>query len=177
MCAPGCKHFALILSAWNGWGTNTSNTRFQDAATAGLTGDQVPRLKLKWAFGFPGELNANAHPTYAGGRVFVGSPGGKVYSLSAATGCVHWYIDAGAGVRSAVSIGRVGSVIAAFFGDGRANAWAVDAATGKQLWKTRVDDYPVARITGSPVFHEGKLYVPVASGEEASGAGPSFEGC
>jgi polyvinyl alcohol dehydrogenase (cytochrome) len=176
MCAPG-SDFSLAGPAWTGWGTNTSNTRFQDAAMAGITADQVPRLKLKWAFGFPGELNANAHPTYAGGRVFVGSPGGKVYSLSAATGCVHWYIDAGAGVRSAISIGKVGSVVAAFFGDARANAWAVDAATGKQLWKTRVDDYPVARITGSPVFYDGKLFVPVASGEEASGAVPAYECC
>jgi polyvinyl alcohol dehydrogenase (cytochrome) len=176
MCAPG-SDFSLAGPAWTGWGTNTSNTRFQDAAMAGITADQVPRLKLKWAFGFPGELNANAHPTYAGGRVFVGSPGGKVYSLRAATGCIHWYVDAGAGVRSAVSIGKVGSVVAAFFGDGRANAWAVDAATGKQLWKTRVDDYPVARITGSPVFYDGKLFVPVASGEEASGSVPSYECC
>src|SRR5580658_1645255 len=30
--------------AWNGWGVNTSNTRFQDAATAGLTSAEVPRL-------------------------------------------------------------------------------------------------------------------------------------
>ena len=177
MCAPGGSDFALTGPAWNGWGTNTSNTRFQDAATAGLTGDQVPRLKLKWAFGFPGELSANAHPTYAGGRVFVGSPGGKVYSLSASTGCIHWYFDAGAGVRSAVSIGKIGSVYAAFFGDAKANAWAVDVATGKQLWKTRVDDYPVARITGSPVFYDGKLYVPVASGEEATGSVPTYECC
>jgi polyvinyl alcohol dehydrogenase (cytochrome) len=182
MCPPGANDFSLTGPAWNGWGDNTSNTRFQDAAAAGLTADQVPRLKLKWAFGFPGELNANAHPTYAGGRVFVGTPGGKVYSLSAETGCIHWYIDAGAGVRSAVSIGKIetdkaGSVVAAFFGDGRANAWAVDAATGKQLWKTRVDDYPVARITGSPVFYDGKLYVPVASGEEATGGVPTYECC
>jgi polyvinyl alcohol dehydrogenase (cytochrome) len=177
MCAPGESDFALTGPAWNGWGTNTSNTRFQDAATAGLTGDQVPRLKLKWAFGFPGELSANAHPTYAGGRVFVGSPGGKVYSLSAATGCIHWYFDAGAGVRSAISIAKIGSVYAAFFGDAKANAWAVDVATGKQLWKTRVDDYPVARITGSPVFYDGKLYVPVASGEEATGGVPTYECC
>jgi polyvinyl alcohol dehydrogenase (cytochrome) len=177
MCAPGSSDFGSGGPVWMGWGSNTSNTRFQSAAMAGFTADQVPRLKLKWAFGFPGELNANAHPTYAGGRVFVGSPGGKVYSLSAATGCIHWYVDAGAGVRSAVSIGKIGTVVAAFFGDGRANAWAVDAATGKQLWKTRVDDYPVARITGSPVFYDGKLFVPVASGEEATGSVPTYECC
>ena len=66
-------------------------------------------MKLKWAFAFPGDLQSYAQSTIAGGRVFVGSWGGKVYSLSAATGCVHWFFDAKSGVRSAVSIGRVGS--------------------------------------------------------------------
>lgn len=168
-------------AAWTGWGGNTSNTRFQNAAMAGLTAGQVPRLKLKWAFGFPGELNANGHPTYAGGRVFVGSPGGKIYSLDAATGCIHWYLDAGSQVRAAITIARIqtpaGPVNAAFFGDAKASAWAVNAATGEKLWKTRVDDYPVARITGSPVFYDGKLYVPVASGEEAAGSVPTYECC
>jgi polyvinyl alcohol dehydrogenase (cytochrome) len=167
--------------AWNGWGVNTSNTRFQDATMAGLTSAELPRLKLKWAFGFPGDLNANGHPTYAGGRVFVGSPGGKVYSLDAATGCIHWYLDTVVQVRTAISVAGIqtaaGPVNAAFFGDAKANAWAVDAATGKQIWKTKVDDFAVARITGSPVFYDGRLYVPVASGEEAAGAVPTYECC
>src|SRR5438067_1239330 len=38
--------------AWNGWGVDLTNTRFQSAKAAGLTADQVPRLKLKWAFGY-----------------------------------------------------------------------------------------------------------------------------
>ena len=76
---------------WNGWGVNTSNTRLQDAATAGFTAAQVPRLKLKWAFGFPGDVSADAQSTIVGGRVFVGSQGGNVYALSATTGCIHWF--------------------------------------------------------------------------------------
>jgi len=40
---------------WNGWGNDpTTNSRFQTAKAAGLTAAQVPQLKLKWAFGFPG---------------------------------------------------------------------------------------------------------------------------
>ena len=58
---------------WNGWGVNTANTRFQDGASAGLAAADVSRLKLKWAFGFPGELSVDAQPTVAGGRVFVGT--------------------------------------------------------------------------------------------------------
>ena len=70
---------------------------------AGFTAADVPRLQLKWAFGFPGELSADAQPTVAGGRVFVGTQSGTVYSLSAATGCVHWVFQAAAAVRAAVS--------------------------------------------------------------------------
>ena len=33
--------------------------------------------------------------------------------------------------------------------------------------------FRLARVTGSPVFHNGRLYVPVASGEETAGAAPT----
>ena len=157
---------------WTGWGQNTSNTRFQDAAAAGLTASDVPKLKLKWAFAFPGDLQSYAQSTIAGGRVFVGSWGGKVYSLNAATGCIHWFFDAGQGVRSAISVGRVGKRDIAVFGDSQANLYALDAATGRLLWKTDVDDFPVGRISGSPTLHNGRIYVGTASGEEASGREP-----
>jgi polyvinyl alcohol dehydrogenase (cytochrome) len=162
---------------WTGWGQNTNNTRFQDAEAAGIAASDVSRLKLKWAFAFPGDLQSYSQSTIAGGRVFVGSWGGKVYSLSAATGCIHWFFDAGQGVRSAVSVGRVGSRDVAVFGDMQANVYALDATTGRLLWKTDVDDFPVGRISGSPTLHNGRIYVGIASGEEATGANPAYECC
>jgi len=163
--------------AWIGWGVNFSNTRFQEGAAAGLTATDVPRLKVKWALGFPGEQSANAQPTIAGGRVFAGSPSGKVYSLDQKTGCIHWYFDADAGVRSALTLHHTGDTYTVFFGDARAFVYAVNAATGKQVWKTRVDDFPAAGITSSPVIYNGRLYVGVKSGEEAAGAQPDYECC
>jgi polyvinyl alcohol dehydrogenase (cytochrome) len=183
MCSARTGDFINPLAGffWNGWGANTSNTRYQDRAMAGFTAAEVPRLKLKWAFGFPGDLAADAQPTMAGGRVFVGSQSGNVYALDAATGCVHWFFPAGASVRAAVSIGRIEanseSRDAAFIGDRAGTVYAVEAATGKLLWKTKADDHPLARVTGSPVFHQGRLYVPVASGEEAAGAPSDYECC
>src|SRR5262245_3218439 len=148
---------------WESWGANASNTRLQSAAMAGLTAADVGRLKVKWAFGFPGDMMAYAQPTVVGGRVFVGSQSGKVYALSAATGCVHWFVDADAPVRAAVVIARVdtpsGARDAAIFGDQVSNLYAVDAATGALLWKTKLDDFPTARVTGSPVVHKGRIYV------------------
>ena len=84
-------------------------------------------------------------------------------------------------MRAAVSIGRIdtksGPRYAAFIGDRAGNVYAVDAATGKLLWKTKVDDLPIARVTGSPVFHNGRLYVGVASGEETAGAMADYQCC
>jgi polyvinyl alcohol dehydrogenase (cytochrome) len=176
MCPAAAPNFSTGPT-WIGWGVNLFNTRFQDSASAGLTAAEVPRLKVKWAFGFPGDQSANAQPTIAGGRVFVGSAGGKVYSLSAATGCVYWYFDAGSSVRSAIDIHHTGASYTAFFGDARAFVYAVDAASGKQLWKTKVDNFPVAGITSSPVVYNGRVYIGVRSGEEAAGASPDYECC
>lgn len=180
MCPEGNRS-AFTTSAgpaWNGWGgANTSNTRFQDARSAGLTAADVPKLKLKWAFGFPGDLQSNAQATIVGGRVFVGSPGGGVYSLSAASGCIHWFYQAAAGVRSAINVAHVATKDLAFFGDQTGNAYALDASTGALVWKVRLDDFPVTRISGSPTFYNGRLYYPVASGEEGSGSVPTYECC
>ncbi len=167
----------LGVPHWNGWGVDLTNHRSQPAAMARLTAGEVPRLKLKWAFGLPGTIRAFAQPTVAGGRVFIGTGARKVYSIDAATGCVYWTFDADAAVRSSISIGSLGDRWAAYFGDQAARAYAVDAATGKLIWKTRVDDFPGAVITGAPTLHEGKLFVPVSSGEEGSGSDPTYECC
>ena len=123
--------------AWNGWSPDLANTRFQPANVARLTAAQVPKLKLKWAFGFPGARAVYGQPTVAAGRVFLGVDTGFVYSIDARTGCVYWSFQAGGAVRSAVSIGpgqQPGRYLA-YFGDLKGNAYALDAATGKELWK------------------------------------------
>ncbi len=168
---------------WTGWGPDLSNTRFQPAAQAGLTADQTPKLVLKWAFGFPNANSARGLPTVAGGRVFVGSQSGAVYALDATTGCIIWTFQAKSGVRTGIVIGPKvaggpgGAGFAAYFGDGRANAYAIDAATGEQIWTRTLEEHRGANITGTPVLHDGRLYVPVASIEEATGANPTYECC
>jgi polyvinyl alcohol dehydrogenase (cytochrome) len=162
---------------WNGWGVNLGQQRFQPAAMAQLPADQVPNLKLKWAFAFPGASRTWAQPTVVGGRVFVGSATRKVYSLDAKTGCTYWSFDADIPVRTAITIGRLESGWAAYFGDQHATAYAVDALTGKLLWKIRVDEHPAAVITGAPALAAGRLYVPLSSGEEVFGASAKYECC
>ena len=167
--------------SWNGWSADATNARVQSAKAAGITAAQVPNLKLKWAFGLPNAASMYSQPTVAGGRVFLGADTGYVYALDAKSGCVAWGFQASAGVRNAPSIGAVkghaGSSYAAYFGDLRGNVYALDAATGKALWIVSVDPHPLAAVTGSPILHKGRLYVPLASREEAAGGGPDYPCC
>ena len=173
----GPKLADAALPRWNGWGVDIRQHRFQPADNARLAADDVARLKLKWAFGFPGDARAFAQPTVWGGRLFVGSAGGKVYALDASTGCQRWVFDAGFGVRSAVTIGEDERGVTAYFGDQRGNAYALDAETGKLKWTRRVEEHQAAMITGAPTLADGILYVPVSSLEEALAADPRYGCC
>ncbi len=158
---------------WNGW-SDAANTRFQPARAAGLTRQTTPKLKLKWAFGFPGVTTAFGTPTVFDGRVFVGAADGSVYSLDARTGCPYWTYLAVAGVRTSPVIGN-GS---AYFGDLRGNIYALNVETGALLWKVRADEHPLAVITGSLKLDSGRLYVPVSGRDESIAAiNPSYECC
>lgn len=183
MCGATAPSASPVPAAarWSGFGQNPSNTRLQPSGPAGIAAADVPRLKLKWAFGLPGDVQSWAAITLEAGRLYVGSIAGNVYSLDAKTGCVHWAYDAGTIVRTAVNVGRVGTGAdareAAFFGDARGNMHAVDARTGQPLWKVSAESFPSARLTGSAVLHEGRLYVPVSSSEEGAGSLPDYECC
>jgi polyvinyl alcohol dehydrogenase (cytochrome) len=166
---------------WNGWGVDAYNTRFQTAKGAGLTAAQVPNLKLKWAFAFPGGVSAYGQPTVASGRVFVGTDTGFVYSLNAKSGCVYWSFKAKGSVRNAISIGPVKGAGAAkyaiYFGDSHSNVYGVNAQDGTQLWMSQADDHFTARITGAPALYEGRVYAPVSSSEELSGSNLDYQCC
>jgi polyvinyl alcohol dehydrogenase (cytochrome) len=176
-CPANGAPFSDSQPHWNGWGADPSQQRFQPAEMARLRTDDVPKLKLKWAFGFPGVAQANAQPAVVGGRLFVGSAGRKVYSLGASDGCLHWEFEADFPVRTAVTVASVGKGWSVFFGDQHANAYSLDALTGKLLWKTHVEDHQAAVITGAPTLAGGKLYVPASSAEEVFGADPNYECC
>ena len=105
--------------------------------------------RIRWEFFTGGPVRLA--PTVAGGRVYVGSDDGKVYCLNAADGRVAWSFSAAPTGRKLLGNGRMISVWpvrtgvvvddgVAYFGAGVWPAeglylYAVDAATGKLLWK------------------------------------------
>jgi polyvinyl alcohol dehydrogenase (cytochrome) len=142
-----------------------------------MTGRDVPRLKLKWAFGLPGASSGGTQPVVAGGRIYVGDAEGDLFSLDAKTGCVHWRIEVEAGIRSAIVLARGGGGVRAYFGDQASNMYSVDAANGKIVWKVKLDDHPHAAITAASAIVGETLFVPVSSREESKVADARYPCC
>jgi polyvinyl alcohol dehydrogenase (cytochrome) len=169
--------------SWNGWGNGPTNVRFQPRRAGKLTAADLPRLQLKWAFGYANVSSARPQPTIAGGRLFAASENGKVYALNPQTGCRYWTFKAQAGIPTAVVVGPYRDAagtqgFALYFGDRKANAYAVDAQTGRQLWVRKVDEHASAAITGALAVDDGRVFVPVQGvNEEGRGGFAGYPCC
>jgi polyvinyl alcohol dehydrogenase (cytochrome) len=162
---------------WNGWSPDVTNSRFQNAASAELSSAMVPRLKLKWAFNLGNVTVARSQPTIVAGRLFIGTQAGAVFALDTETGCSRWMFQAQTAVRSGTAFGEASGSPAIFFSDARANVYALNAETGKLIWKVRPVDQAAALATATPQFYKGVLYQPFSSFEEALGADPKYQCC
>ena len=184
MCRATDGDFANPLAGprWNGWGVNTANTRYQDgsdgrihrgrgAASAAEMGLRLSgRAQRRRAADGGRRPRVRRHPERH--RLFAQRRDRLrplVFSGRRRRARGHQHrphrtpVPDRATRRSSATAPR--------------NVYAVDAATGELLWKTKVDDFPFARVTGSPAFHNGRLYVGVASGEETAGATADYECC
>jgi polyvinyl alcohol dehydrogenase (cytochrome) len=178
LCATAAQPIASRPAQWNGWGREVTNSRYQPQP--GLHAADLPRLAVKWAYGFHGGL-AYGQPTVMDGRVFITSYSGRVYSIDARSGCTYWTFDAASSSRTAISVsqpsrpGQPGGAV--YFGDDSGMVYGLDAQSGKLLWKTSADASPYARITGAPTLYRDRLYVPVSSSEEGLASNPKFGCC
>ncbi len=164
-------------TSWNGWSPGVGNARFQSGEAAQLTTTQVRGLKLKWAFGFDGDVAAFAPPTVIDGQVFVGSAGGIVHAMRAETGCLQWVFQANGPVRSSILAVPFGRQHALLFGDMTGWFYAIKAETGKLLWNVHVDIHDSTRLSGGPAVHGGTVYVPVSSWEETRSSDVNYACC
>ena len=164
-------------ASWNGWSPDDSNARFQAANVAKLSLDQVRGLKLKWAFGFDGDVTAFSPPSVIDGQVFVGSAAGLVHAMRAESGCLQWVFQANGPVRSSILTEPLGKGHALLFGDMTGWFYALEAETGKLLWKAQVETHDSTRLSGGATAHDGVVFVPVASWEETRSSDAGYACC
>ncbi len=164
---------------WNGWSSKSDNARFQTAAAAGITAADVPKLKLKWAFGIPGGGAVRSQPTVSHGRVFVGGDTGRIYAIDAKSGCTYWSFKMDAPGRLAPIVapvtGRKGVTHAVYLVDGNGGVYGVDAHDGKQLWAMHIGEG--AKVSPAASIYKNKLFVSLNGSETISGDDPNYECC
>jgi polyvinyl alcohol dehydrogenase (cytochrome) len=165
---------------WTNAGGDFRNTRSQPAESK-LTVGNVSGLVKKWEFSTGGDVSAT--PAVFDGHVYVPDWAGNLYAINAKTGAQEWTasIAAASGVPfdkvrstpavtdSLVIVGTQGSIFAPGGGPG-GQVMAFSRATGQLVWRTQVDSHVAAIITQSPTVFNGRVYVGVASQEEALAA-------
>jgi outer membrane protein assembly factor BamB len=129
--------------------------------------------RAAWKFATGG--NVNSSPAVAGGMVYVLSLDGSAYAVDEHTGKQVWKFETGGESRLNVA-GIYGTMpsrevvpdvwdfylssptVAAgtvYFGSGDHNVYALDAATGKLLWKFQAADV----VHSSPAVADGMVYI------------------
>ena len=173
-CASGAPGPNGKTPGWTSWGVSPQNWRYQKEGA--IPPRAVEHLGLKWAYGAAGVKFMRSQPVVYEGRVYLGTDDGTVSVLDAKTGCTFWSSKV-KNVRSGLVIGRAGEEEALFFGDVTGVVHALDLRSGKELWQSKIADHPAAFVTGAPTYFEGRLYVSLASYEEASVIAPNYPCC
>jgi polyvinyl alcohol dehydrogenase (cytochrome) len=168
-----------------GWGLDTSNSRYQPPEQAGLRAKNLPDLELVWAHAFPGVTEMRSQPVLTQDTVFVGpSASNNIYAFDLATGCLKWRYEGTAAIRSAISIGEMpgtGNPFI-FYGDVGGRVHAVNAKDGSPIWTSSLSASLNERfgsyiVTGTPVLHKDRIYIPGSSFEVTMAGDPNYECC
>ena len=162
---------------WNGWSASVTNSRFQDAKAAGLAVSDVPKLNLKWALNLGSVVMTRGQPVVMGGRLFVSSQTGAVYALDPGTGCTQWSFRADIPLRGGMKIADAAGIPALYFADGAATIYALNAESGKVIWKVHPWNFVGAMATGTLQVYQGIVYQPMSSLEEVLAADAKYECC
>ena len=201
LCADPAGPVALGSAQWNGWGRDLENTRYQPEPAIRAT--DVPKLALKWAFGYQGSA-VSGQPTIVDGRVFVDERNrpGVCARCKDAAAPIGPTTPRPAFAR-AISIGELAAAEKA---RRRPNAnpnasspWRTSTCRRRRARRSsattrarctrsmpkkarccgrrRSMRHPMARIQAAPTLYQNRLYVAVASNEPSAAARSTYSCC
>jgi len=153
-------------SDWTRFAYDLHNTRFNARETT-LNVGNVGRLKPKWRHEIGAPIQTS--PTVVGDTLFIGAWDGKYHALDAETGEPRWSYDAEVTPEPRWQLRTMKSTAQydrgrIYFGSGEGELNCVDAATGKEIWKTKMD--PGLRISSSPNIYGDRVLL-ATSGRNA----------
>jgi quinohemoprotein ethanol dehydrogenase len=160
---------------WVANGGNLTNQRYSTLNQ--IDTSNVKQLKGAWVThlkgsGLGGKYSLEATPIVKDGIMYVTTGNDDVFALNAKTGEIQW--ERWSGINQSitsvccgwdnrgVAIGE-GLV---FLGQLDANVVALDIKTGKEVWKTQIEDWHNGYgITSAPLYYDGIVYIGITGGE------------
>lgn len=146
---------------WSRFGYDLHNTRHNAGETV-IGPANVGRLKVKWSH----EIGApmQSAPVVVGNTLFTGAWDGCYYALDARTGTRLWKYDAGIRPQGRWNLREIRSTAQydqgrIYFCTGDGDVISVDATTGREIWKTKVDPHPSCNISSSPTVYEDRVFI------------------
>ena len=151
--------FASVASAqnWPVYGGDSGNTRYSKSAQ--INAGNVTKLKMQWALQLGTNRSQESTPILVGDMLYVTSSFGpkNTYAVNAKTGEVKWTyqpdVPKGIDQYACCDVNNRGVAHAdgkIFVGRLDAHIVALDAKTGKELWKTPIIDYTGGSVITSP---------------------------
>lgn len=142
---------------WPVYGGDASNTRY--SALDKLTPANVGKLKVAWALQLGSLRSQESTPLVVGDTLYVTSSHGPkhVFAVDARTGAVRWRyspeVPPGIDQFACCDVNNRGVAYAngkVFVGRLDGHLVALDAKTGKELWKSQVVDFTQGSVITSP---------------------------
>jgi alcohol dehydrogenase (cytochrome c) len=165
--ADGSAPPDLAESAATGWPAHNYDLSNSGAnMQTDINSSNVATLKRKWAFKLPyvGQFGAfTSNPIVLNGVVYIQDPDSNVYALNQNTGAVVWkheYNQATpSGGPNGVAIGY-----GLLFGATATAEFALEPATGKQVWIHQLTRNSTEGIDMAPLLYGGKVLVSTIPG-------------
>jgi polyvinyl alcohol dehydrogenase (cytochrome) len=163
-----------------GFGVDHDNTRRMSARQAGLNTRDMANLEVAWAFAMPRTSGLRGQGVVVGDTLFY--PAGQanhILALDTRTGCVKWATATAAQVRNSLAYGQLGKggPMGLVGGDSAGNLVALDAKTGKVVWRADPRHDKTAPLSGSPLIHDGRIIVPISGSDVGAAMRPAYECC
>jgi alcohol dehydrogenase (cytochrome c) len=154
LASPGA---AQTGAGWGVYGGDMANTRYSTLTR--INASNVSQLKVAWALQLGSLRSQESTPILVGDTLYVSSSHGpkNVFAVDARTGAVRWRyspeVPAGIDQFGCCDVNNRGVAYAngkIFVGRLDGYVVALDAATGREMWKTQVVDYTQGSIITSP---------------------------
>lgn len=157
-------NWMMYSQTYNGWRFSRPNQ---------INTQTVKNLQVKWLFQGRHEQKFETTPLAVDGIMYLTRPENDIFAVDAETGRVLWVYSHKNPERTYNCCGKVNRGLAIlgntlFMNTLDMHIIAIDAKSGREIWKTKMYDYAEAggyAATGAPLVVKDKIIVGMAGGE------------